>query len=311
MNKIIQIKNTGVGNTWCGQYINTDEYYLIPTANITKWNADDIVFSDINAGTLVVNNGATDLDKINGWKWLNITDLPISDLDGLKLAVHSSAKPIVSGITTYVVWGGSGDNVITGVICDGDLLEFNMVPGVSTQSIDVKFNHIDHGRVWIHEGYVRFENGGSGDNMNGEVYAEATPLQQSVNLDLILTNNMITYSPGGPGTGTHGFADPTKIVLIPRTHSNDGDWDWDQITLTPNFTNTGGFKLSNVETVIHRYINKIPCRGTCPTYFSMTSDETTEILTNYFLRITANNVSDTTWYSTVILEIYRERTFNP
>lgn len=316
MSKIIRIKNTGIINTWLGQSIDTNEYIDLNDQNAITWANDSQVFTDVNSGVLVINNGTdtiNDLTPLAGWKWLSAdTSLPVSDLDGIKLAVHSSNKPKIDNSETYVVWSGSGDNTIDGSICDGELLEFNMAPGISEKIIDVKFDQTLNGRVWIHEGYLKFENGGSGDHMNAEVISEVTPLQQSVNLDLVVdVDGWISYAPGGAGTGTHGFADPTKIVLIPKTFSKNGQWDYDGVSLIPNQTDTGGYKLSTNECVIHRYMNKIPVRGACSSYFSMTSDETSEIFKNYFLRMSAFNASNTTWHASVIMELFRERTYNP
>ena len=88
-----------------------------------------------------------------------------------------------------------------------------------------------------------------------------------------------------------------------------GDWNYDGTNLTPA-SGDGEYKMANVEKIVHRYIHKIPCCGTVP-YFTMSSDETTELPAGYFLRITAHNVSLTTWNASVIVEIYRERTFVP
>ena len=137
----------------------------------------------------------------------------------------------------------------------------------------------------------------------------ATPVQDAQNLDLVIEDDWIKYSPSGPGTGTHGFGG--SPVLVPRSFSKDGDWDYDGTNLTPNFTSTGGFKISSIERNVHRYINKIPCCGSCPTYFSMSSDETTELPAGYFLRINVHNVSNGTWHADVIMEMYRERTHIP
>ena len=238
--------------------------------------------------------------------------MPLSDLDGYKLAVHASTKPIIKDTDIYVVWSSSGDNPMNGIICDGDLLEFNMVPELAMKVIDVKFDQMANGRIWIKEGYLKFENGGSGDYMNADVVSEATPLQQSVNLDLVVdVNGWITYSPSGAGAGTHGFADANKVVIIPCSYSKNGGWNFDGVNLTPSMDNTGSYKLSINEEIVHRYMNKISCRGSCQSYFSMTSDETSEIFQNYFLRMTAYNISNTTWHSNVIMELYRERTYNP
>jgi len=315
MAKLVKIKNTGVDDTWAGQLLIQNVYHVLSEAEAFLWANKSDVFDSIADGTLVVNNGTDTVDDMtpyNGWEWLSGDEkLPISDLDGTKLAVHTSSKPYLEGKTTYAVWTGSGDNAMNGMMCDGDMLEFDLTPGTAEHAIDVKYNQAMNGRVWIHEGYLKFEGGGAGDYIDAVVIAMATPLQTAVNLDLIVTDNWITYSTGGAGTGTHGFADANQIVLVPRPFSNDGDWDYDGTNLTPNFTSTGGYKMADIERIVSKYMNKLPCRGTSNNYFSMTSDDTTELLQNYFLRITAHNVSDTTWFASAIIEIFRERTFNP
>lgn len=238
---------------------------------------------------------------------VDIAQLPLSTLDSKKLSVHPSYKPEVDGTTTYAVWVGAGDDTVSNpsILGEGDLLHFEMVPGVAQVSKDVKFDHAAFGRVWIHEAYMKFDNGGPGDYISGDVIASASVVQTSVNLDLILDGDYIKYSPSGPGTGTHGFGGTPN--LIPRTYSNDGSWDFDGTNLTPNLTDTGQYNISTVDTVVHRYVNRIPVTGSSP-YFSMTSDETTELNPGYFLRITCHNVSDTTWNLSSMLEIYREQT---
>lgn len=316
MNKLIKIKNTSIDDTWTGQLILTDEYYTLENNEINAWINDTKVFDDIANGILIVNTGidiTDDLSPLDGWKWLSLSDvLPISDLDGIKVAVHSSSKPVINNSNIYVVWSSSGDDPDTGMICGGQILDFGLIPGVSEQIIDVKFDQMMNGRVWISEGYLKFNNGGPGDYMNAEVISSATPLQTSINLDLIVdVNGFIMYSTGGPGTGTHGFADASKITLIPCSYSKNGGWDYDGVNLIPNMSNIGAYKLSMNEEIVHRYINKISCRGSCSSYFSLSSNETSEILHNYFLRISAYNISNTTWNSSVIMELYRERTYNP
>ena len=315
MAKLIKIKNTGVDDTWAGQLLIQNVYHELTEIEAFVWANKAEVFDSLADGTLVINNGTDTIDDLSafkGWEWLSGDEkLPISDLDGKKLAVHTSSKPYIEGQTTYAVWTGSGDNIMSGMMCDGDILEFDNVTGTAEVSIDVKFNQAMNGRIWLHEGYLKFEGGGAGDYMDAKIIAMATPLQTAVNLDLIITDNWITYSTGGAGTGTHGFADANQIVLIPRAYSNDGDWDYDGTNLTPNFTNTGGYKMSDVEQIVHKYMNKLPCRGSSHTFFSMTSDDTTELLQNYYMRITTYNNSDTNWFATVIMEIYRERTYNP
>lgn len=250
----------------------------------------------------VISNHVPEIDVVE------ISHLPISSLDGKKLAVHSSPKPDVDGSVTYAVWTGSGDDVDSDppILGGGDLLCFNCVSGTATVSKNVKFDHAAFGRIWIHEAYLKFTGGGIADYISSEVVASASALQTSVNLDLVLDNDLVKYAPGGAGTGTHGFA--ATPVLIPKTFSKDGNWDYDGTNLTPNLTGTGGYDISIVDVPVHRFVNKIPCFGTCETYFSMTSDETAEIPSGYYMTITVYNNSDTNWNASVIMEIYREKT---
>jgi hypothetical protein len=251
---------------------------------------------------------------------IDVVQLPFSGLDNKKLAVHPSYKPQIDGLTTFAVWTGAGDEVDgngdlvdDGEIGGGPLLHLNCGTGVSERSIDVKF-HPDNGRVWLHEAYIKFANAPEKCYISGGIGAMPTPLQQSVNLDLEVTGDWIHLAAGGPGTGSDGWADATKIVLIPRSFSKDGDWDYDGVNLIPNTGGTGGYKISNVEQTVHRFVNHIPVFDSCP-YFSITSDETTELPVNYFVRVTAKTTDGanftSAWHASVIMEIYRERTFTP
>lgn len=243
---------------------------------------------------------------------IDITDnFPKSKLAGNPIAVHASYKPEIEGSTTYAVWSGAGDdmNDPTNGNGNGPLLSIQTEIGKPTTYVDVEFNPI-YGRVWLHEAYIKFTNGGNGDSISSVIMSYPVPLQQAVQLDLIVENNWIKYSTGGPSTGTHGFADPTKITLVDRTFSADGDWDYGADGLVPNFAGTGQYKMSDIEQTVHRYVNKVPCFGNCATYFSMSSDETTELLTGYFARIILNNESNTSWHASILMEIYREQTYN-
>ena len=63
---------------------------------------------------------------------MDVTELPISSLDGQKLSVHSSPKPEPDGVTTYAVWVGSGDDpqlAEDASLGAGELLDFSMTTG--------------------------------------------------------------------------------------------------------------------------------------------------------------------------------------
>ena len=234
---------------------------------------------------------------------------PLSEIDGKKLAVHTSSKPYVPGIKTYAVWTGCGDDVDgTTDIGDGPLVHLDAEVGTPMKSVDVKFLP-EAGRVWIHEGYLMFDGGGEGDHMSADICAEPTPTQFQANIDYIFENNWMKPAPGGPGTGTHGLA--ANPILVPRTFSKDGWWDFDGTNLSFNAEQKGAYHISDIERTVHRYINRIPCTGSSYGYFTMSSNETTELPAGYFMRITQHNVSDTSWHASVIMEIYRERTHDP
>lgn len=242
------------------------------------------------------------LDKIS-------EDFPLSDV-GDKIAVHSSPKPAELGKTVYVVWTGSGDDLTTDphTLGNGELLQFQMTPGTALVTKDLKFSP-SFGNAWIHEAYLSYETAGFGDYITAFVVAPASPLQTVANLMLYLDGTWVKAVPtDGSITPTHGFAGTPS--LLPRTFSHDGNWDWDGTTLSPNYTNTGGYKISHEEKYIHRFVNKIPLHGTNP-YFTLTSDESSLLPPGYFLRIEAHNVSNTIWNASVFLEIYREMTNKP
>ena len=253
---------------------------------------------------------------------IDVAQLPLSAIDGIKISVHPSYKPTTVGTENYAVWTGAGDEVDAssgnlvdgGIIGGGPLLCLEMSASVSEVSKDVKF-HSDNGSIWLHEAYIKFSNASPGDYIIGDIRAEATPLQTSVNKDLEVNgSNWIVFASAGAGNGTHGWADASKIVLIPRTFSKDGDWNFDGVNLTPNASAAGGYKISDIEQIAHRYVNKIPCSGTVP-YFSITSDETSLLPPNYYVRITCKTEDGgnfaQAWGLCVLLEIYRQRTHNP
>jgi len=276
---------------------------------VTSWEEEEPISCPENDTHGIDTNQTIILDSI-------IENFPISStIDGTKIAVHSSSKPEPSGITTYAVWAGAGDDLDepdeTLSLGAGDLLTFNMsydAGGPHIISKDIKFDP-RHGRVWIHEAYLKFEGGGVPDYLDVETFAPPSILQQAVNLDLVIdSDDCVSYSSGGPGSGTHGFA--ATPFLIPRPYAKDGDWNFDGTDLTPNMNKTGMYRISNVEKVVHKFLNRIPLHGTSSTYFTMTSDESSELFAGYFIRISAFNNSNSDWTASCIMEIFRQRTNN-
>jgi len=324
MARIITIHNiSGTNKMYVGQSIPNATTYTLIDSDVSCFKMDSTLFTDVGLGVVLIGNGTDDFnDSAEGWAWLQgdevkIQGLPFSNIDNKKLAVHPSYKPNVDGITTYAVWGGAGDEVDgNGVLVDGGeigggpMLHLACTTSVNEIEVTAKY-HPDNGRIWLHEAYIKFADGPEGAYLSGGIIAMATPLQQVASLDLLITNNVISYSPGGPGTGTHGFADATKIVLIPRSFSHDGEWNYDGTNLTPA-AGDGEYKMYDVDTLVHRFVNRISCCGTSP-YFSITSDETTELPKHYYVRVCARTEDEQNftadWHASVILEIYRERTY--
>ena len=305
--------STIVNKTKAGEYQITElqrtinaSVLIVPSCLSITASGTDIAleFAAALSGAEDTELDAIILAHVKPTDMIDVNTLTFSEMDGKKLAVHTSYKPALEGSMCVAQWTGAGDDVVNGIIGGGELLHFDMSsPGLVSK--DLKFIPAA-GRVWLHEGYLKFINGGEGDYISSVIVAPATTLQQSVNLDLVLDVNDVKYAPGGPGTGTHGFA--AAPVLVPRTFRKDGGWDYDGVNLTPNMGDTGEYKICDVEVEFQRYINKLPCYGDCATYFSMTSDETAELVQPYFLRIMCNNVSGNVWHASIIMEIYREQT---
>jgi hypothetical protein len=271
------------------------------------------VWGDENAPITCPDNITHEIDPTKTVITDNITqDFPISEVGG-KVWVHSSSKPVLQGNRIlYVQWTGRGDDVVNHVLggAPDGLLHFECVPGQTVSYKDVKFDQ-SFGDIYIHEGYVSWHGAGNGDCVSADILAEPSLLQPFVNKDLIVNENgYVLYSPEGPGTGTHGFAATPQ--LLSRSFSHDGEWNYTPSTgLTPNFSNTGEWRISIHESPVHTFMRDIPVYGTNPTLFRLVCDESFRLPGGYFLRIRCHNNSDTSWHATVLITIYRERTYQP
>jgi len=235
------------------------------------------VFAAALSGPEEVNLDSIITAHVKKAELVSVASLPISP-ETNKLAVQSSAKPLQTQ-QTYAVWAGGGDDTVNHALGGGSLFDFNLAPGIAEQAIDAKFDTL-HGKIWINEGYMKYESAGAGDHLSAHIISPASVLQTVANLDLVIVSNKIKHSSGGAGTGTHGFA--ATPVLVPRSFSLDGDWNYDGTSLTPNFAGTGAYQMFNIEKIIHTYINKIPLRGTINNYISLSSQDTALLPAPYF-----------------------------
>lgn len=328
MSRTITITNaSGQQKTYSGQVIEDGETYTLDDNEYVLFKIDSTLFADVSSGDAVIGNGTTDFSNpVEGWAWLqnDISQVSITNSVNTalnKLAVHSSSKPEPEGVDTYAVWTGAGDCPYAGSppvpgnfrpiedsLGCGPLLQFQMVPGTPSVTRDIHFDP-RHGRVWIHEAYIKFNGAGNGDEITADVIAPATPLQQVADLDYNVVNGWLVYA--GPGAGTHGLAG--QPVLVKRSFSKDGDWDFDGTNLLPNMAGEGEYKITTTERIVHRYINRVPLYGDTNTYFTLSSDESAELPVElgYFLRITITNGSNDVWNLSALMEIFRERTYVP
>ena len=309
MAKIVKIKNnSGATGTWVGQDIADGAYYQLQIVEIPKWFDDSTVFTDVGNGNLVVNNGAdtTDdfTDVVAAWNWLSAQDNQLDSATG-KHTIHESSRPQIPGKSFHTYWTGAGDDISTPDIGQGPLLAVDVLSGDATKEVDVQF-HKDFGDVYLHEGYVQWENAGWGDCICVEVHATATPLQQSVNLDYTIDESIkIRAASGGPGTGTDGLnGDP---VWVPNP-AGTGWWDTDGVTATFNATQTGAYDWYTIEILANRFMNMIPVYGSSSNYVMLQSADTTLLPSGYLVRVKAINNSSTAWRAWVFMTLYRENT---
>ena len=312
MSKTIIIKNLSSNEvSYAGQVIAPSEEYSLQAGESLKFSKDLSLFSDISSGMASIGNGEEFLGPIEGWNWLigSLSDVKVlqeSDSQGNKVAVHASSKPMIEGKNFYATWVGAGDDPDTGEICGGDLLVFDIPESQddSTVSKVVKF-HPSNGEVYLYDGYIKWQGAGVGDYCTVEVIAEASQLQTVANLDLIVENNWVKYA--GPGAGTHGFA--ANPVLVPRTFSRDGDWDFSSATgLVPNFEGTGSFKISPIERTVHTFVNKMPLLGDSANYLELNSEESTFLPPGFYIRVSVHNASPGAVQATILMYIYRQQT---
>lgn len=247
----------------------------------------------------IISNHTPSADLINS------ATLLTSESSGKKLAIHESSRPQISGKSFHTYWTGAGDDMSTPAIGQGPLLDCIASIGTAIETVEAQF-HKDYGDVYLHEGYIQWENAGWEDYINVEIYATATPLQQATNLDYTIDASVkIRAAAGGPGTGTDGLnGDP---VWVPNA-AGTGWWDTDGVTATFSATQTGAYDWYNIEILANRFMNRIPVYGSSSSYIMLQSADTTLLPNGYLVRVTAHNISNTAWRAWMFMTLYREQT---
>lgn len=228
-----------------------------------------------------------------------------SESSGDKLAIHESSRPQIPGKSFHTYWSGAGDDMSTPAIGKGNILTVETTAGQAEISVDVEF-HKDYGDVYLHEGYLMWEDAGWGDYIDVEIVSNPTPLQQATDLDYEIDASVkIRYASSGAGTGTDGLnGDP---VWVPNAAGTG--W-WNIVDGDASFSSgqTGAYDWYTIEILANRFMNKIPIYGTSTSYVMLQSADTTLLPPGYAVRITANNVSNTAWKVWMMMTLYREQT---
>ena len=267
----------------------------------------DLTGDEETALTALVAAHVPEIDPVDA------ATLPYSRIG--KLAVHASSMPQIPGKTFYDVFCGSGDDVVNHIPGAGDLVVFAFAPSISSETKHIRFDP-QFGDVYVHGGYVKYSGADFGDTITCDIMSGASPLlTHTVPLDLEVYDNeheWVRYVGvgGSPIAGTHGMAGTP--ILIPRTNSMDGDWDYSEDTgLVPNFAGTGLYKISAKEITVHRYVNRLPCIGDSGAYLEIESSEAGFLPPGYHIDVTATNASGSSWTATFIINVYREQTISP
>jgi len=289
--------------------INSD-VTVVPSCNSITGTGTDLILefaASLSAGeettvdTLISDHVPTPVN-------INVSTLLTSETSGKKLAIHESSRPQIPGKEFHSYWTGAGDDMSTPAIGKGtilDILTEVTSPATPKTMVNAQF-HKDYGDVYLHEGYIQWENAGWGDHIDVEIFATATPLQQVTNLDYTIDASVkIRYAAGGAGTGTDGLnGDP---VWVPNA-AGTGWWDTDGTTATFSSSQTGAYDWYTIEILTNRLMNRIPVYGSSSNYVMLQSADTTLLPNGYCVRITAHNVSDTVWRAWIFMTLYRENT---
>ena len=279
---------------------------LLEYQSMDKLSHSDVLYH-INQGDITISDGNGTITSVEAIKRLfSIQEmLPRSEV-GTKIWVHESPKPEIAGKQFITQWVGKGDDTTNHIVGGGALMKVDAVQGNAMTELDIEFDPV-FGDVYLHEGYIQWSDAGIGDYLNISIWAKATPLQTSTNLDYEISSNKIILASGGAGTGTHGFNG--NPVLVPN-RDETGHWDYDSVNgLTHNGTTTGMYDMFDIEQEVSRYVNGIPLYQTSTEYVQIQNADAALLPNDYFIRLQYNNVSDNGVASCwMFMTTFRERT---
>jgi hypothetical protein len=302
---------SGSYGTWVGQVLADQEYFIITPKVLSSWQSNVGVMVSVSNGDLVVDDGVTPFDPVTGWEWLQGNNIPKSEV-GTKIWVHQSSKPQIPGRQFHTVWTGSGDDALNDIVGGGERLLFDVTASDTEVVADIAFDVPDQGDVYIHEGYFMWENAPWGAHISIQARCKENVFQTSVNLDLEMESygdgNRAKYAVGGPGTGTHGWTNPS-IHLVPN-RLNQGYWDYSEATSLTPAAGDGDYDILDFDTIVSNFIHQVPVYSTATGFNRLQSSDTSRLAPGYYLKaIVTNGDTPTDWRCWMFMTLHRERTF--
>jgi hypothetical protein len=266
-------------------------YYTIPDADVQNWKDDSSVFTSVSNGDLTVNNGADSSDDFtvasDGWNWMSVNlDFPI-DGDSKRIIVQQSSQPIVDGKNFTRVFTGVGDTTYAVILVTSSVnavkYRIEAVGNTDFTAIGSADNNV--GTIFTATG------AGTGTGTVMQVADIGTGADAKIQSDIGTAEKSVTIEFGT----TNGDVYVHEAFLL---WENAG-WG-DQVTA----------EMVHVasDTVVSRYVNKIPVFGTNTDMTLMKSSDAALIPEGYGIKITAHNVSNTSWKMAMVAILHREIT---
>lgn len=219
-----------------------------------------------------------------------------------RMLVKLTQRPMpIDGRKYYTVWTGSSDDMENERRTNGPQIKIDVSNTDTSKTCDIEFMNSSE-KIYIHNGYIGWENAGWLDTITMDFMSKATPVIESSGGAYAIENHKIKYV--GTGNGTHILGGTP--VFVP---SNSNGW-WDLVNYSPVFNSSqqGAYDWYDVEVLVSRFVNQVPVYGTCYQLTELTSYDTEEIPPNYFIRVTVTNKEAKNWKFWGMLTIFREVT---
>lgn len=234
-----------------------------------------------------------------------------------RMMVKQTQRPLpLSGLQLYTCWWNSGDDLENELRGVGSPVLLSPTPEDESVFVDCHFLTGSE-KIYIFECYLAWENAGFGDYMLGEMWAKATPTitVSNGNYNTDVTTRKIT--PTIPGTGNCTLTGTPTFVRCSNWSKDSATWNgtWDLLTNPStgsqypsyNALNKGQYEWYDIDVLVFRFI-KFSVFGTNYQPLLLISEDTEQLPPNYYIKVTAVNVSRTSWKFVGNFVFFREHT---